>query len=83
MPAAARLRSSSASVSAAVTSTLVTGSAATTSQRTGVGARADGVEHPLAEELGVGEEQRRIPAEQDQAGNLPRVRVALQVVKAR
>ena len=37
MPAARKVSSSSASMSAEVTSTLVTGSAATTSQRTGVG----------------------------------------------
>ncbi|MNN81465.1 hypothetical protein D3C81_1982920 [compost metagenome] len=37
IPAACKVSSSSASMSADVTSTLVTGSAATTSQRTGVG----------------------------------------------
>ncbi|MCY1178924.1 hypothetical protein D9M73_192990 [compost metagenome] len=40
IPAACKVLSSSASVSAEVTSTLVTGSAATTSQRTGVGEAA-------------------------------------------
>src|SRR5262245_29234206 len=37
VPAACKVSSNSASMSAAVTSTLVTGSAATTSQRTGAG----------------------------------------------
>ncbi|MNG05853.1 hypothetical protein D3C84_890670 [compost metagenome] len=37
IPAACKISSSSANMSAEVTSTLVTGSAATTSQRTGVG----------------------------------------------
>ena len=54
-------------MSAAVTSTLVTGSAATTSRRTGVGELRDRLEHAVAEQLGVGEEQRRVPAEQHQA----------------
>ena len=59
-------------MSAAVTSTLVTGSAATTSQRTGVGELRHRVQHALLEQLGIGEEQRRIPAEQHQAGMQPR-----------
>ena len=63
-------------MSAAVTSTLVTGSAATTSQRTGVGERGHRVEHAVAEQLGVGEEQRRVPAEQHQARDAARLRIA-------
>ncbi len=55
-------------MSAAVTSTLVTGSAATTTRRTGVGdVRHRRRSTRSLEQLGVGEEQRRIPAEQHQA----------------
>ena len=32
------------------------------------GRTRDGVENPVVEELGVGEEERRIPAEQDEPG---------------
>ena len=60
--------SSSTSASAAVTSTLVIGSAATTT-RAPASATLDRREHPLAEQLGIGEEQRRVPAEQHQAGD--------------
>ena len=55
-------------MSAAVTSTLVTGSAATTSHRTGVGDARDRVAARAREQLRIGEEQRRIPAEQHEPG---------------
>jgi hypothetical protein len=54
-------------MSAHVTSMLVTGSAVTTIRFTGVGEGRDGVEHASVELFCVGEEQRRIPAEQHQA----------------
>ena len=82
MPAACNLSSSSASASAAVTSTLVTGSAATTTRRTGVGDAATACKDPVLEQLGIGEEQRRIPAEQHQAGDQARVGIARDVVIA-
>ena len=56
-------------MSAEVTSMLVTGSAATMIRRTGVGDLRDGFQHALVEQLGVGEEQRRVPTEQHQAGD--------------
>ena len=77
-----KVRSNSASMSAEVTSTLVTGSAATTSQRTGGGDFAT-ASSTLLEQLGVGEEQRCIPAKQHQTGDLPRVGIAFDVVVAR
>ena len=70
----AQASSSSTSMSAAVTSTLVTGSAATTTQLTVVGDEADGARNAFVEQLCVREEQRRIPAEQHEARNLARVR---------
>ena len=53
-------------------STSVTGSAATTTRRAGVGEAAT-ASRSLAEDLGVGEEQRRVPAEEQQAGDPPGV----------
>ena len=53
---------------------LVTGSAATMIRRTGVGELATASQHALLEQLGVGEEQRRVPAEQHQAGHQSRLR---------
>ena len=41
-----------------------------------------GVEHALLEQLGIGEEQRRVPAEQDQAGDQAGVGIARDVVVA-
>ena len=69
-------------MSAAVTSTLVTGSAATTNRRTGVGEFAAASRHTLLEQLGVGKEQRRIPAKEDQPGYLARVGIARDVMVA-
>ena len=42
----------------------------------------DGVEHAFVEQLGVGEEQRRIPAEQHEARDQARIRIAGDVVIA-
>ncbi|MCY1455704.1 hypothetical protein D9M71_728570 [compost metagenome] len=48
----------------------------------GRGRCRDGVEHAVAEQFGVGEEQGRIPAKQDQAGGQVCVGVAFDVVVA-
>ena len=59
--------SSLSSMSAEVTSILVTGSAATMIRFTGLGELADGFEYTLVKQLRVGEEKRRVPAEQHQS----------------
>ena len=69
-------------MSAEVTSTLVTGSAATTIRCTGVGDCATASSTRSLEQLGIGEEQRRVPAEQHQAGDQPRLGIARDVVVA-
>ena len=56
-------------MSAEVTSTLVTGSAVTMTRRTGVGDFAMASSTRWWNSFGIGEEQRRIPTEQHQAGN--------------
>ena len=74
--------SRSSSMSAAVVSTSVIGSAATRIHVGGGSARG----HPpdlVAEGRGVGEEQRAVEPVDHQAGQLPRLRVAVHVVVAR
>src|SRR5271166_5234542 len=73
VPLSRRASSSSARESPAVTSTLVTGSAATTSHATFVGAAAAAARTRFLEKLRIGEEQRRVPSKQQQARQLTRV----------
>ena len=65
-----------------MTSTLVTGSAATTNQRTGARRLRYHIQNTLLEQLGIGEKQRCIPAKEDEAGYLAGVRIACDVVIA-
>ena len=82
-PAARRARRAARrGMSAAVMSMSVIGSAATTTQRVGRRCGVDRRFDRLAERLGVREEERRVPAEQDQALEPLRVRVAGDVVVA-
>ena len=60
----------------------VTGSAATTTHFVGVGASAIASQDVLAEDLGIGEEQGRVPAEEHQARNALRLGMARDVVVA-
>ena len=48
----------------------------------GRGRASHGLEHALVEQLRVGEEERRVPAEQHEPGNQPRLRIARDVVVA-
>ena len=66
-PRVASSLSSSSSISAAVVSTSVIGSAAMTTHRTGTSAASTSVHDPRAERVGVGEEERRVPAEEERA----------------
>ena len=63
-------------------STSVIGSAAMITQRTGGSAAADPLAHPIPEDIGIGEEERRIESVQDEARDLARIRVVGQVVVA-
>ncbi len=74
--------SRSSSMSAAVVSTSVIGSAATSTQRTS-GSSVDEGADGVAEDARVGEDQRRVEPEDDEAGQDARVRVALTCRAAR
>src|SRR4051795_12696624 len=82
MPDSVRLCSSSASMSAEVTSMLVTGSAVTIIRRTGVGDSANGFEESPVKELGVSEKERRVPTKQHESWNATRSRIPRDVVVA-
>src|SRR5215470_13967702 len=81
MAAPRRVSSSSERASLAVTSTLVTGSAAMTTAHGRRRAR-HGIKNAFVEQLGIREEQRRVPTEEYQAGNQSRVGMAGDVVIA-
>ena len=63
-------------------STSVIGSAAMTTHFIGVGCVVDEIDDALAERVGVREEERRVPAEEQEPGHLLRARIAREVVIA-
>src|SRR4029450_12820851 len=82
MPDSVSECSSSASMSAEVTSMLVTGSAVTMIRCTGVGGSAIASSNARGNAPAFSEEKRCVPTKQHQAGDAPRTRVALDVVIA-